>query len=149
MIATTPPTITSRLRACASAGRLLASFVGVVFVVGVVTESRPKGQTDNPAVVAEIREAFAAAYNLDYGPAMDHAKRAVVLGPSSSRAHRGLASILWLKMLFDRGAVSIDHYLGSLSKSQANLPKPDPALAERSEERRVGKECRSRWEPYH
>ena len=25
----------------------------------------------------------------------------------------------------------------------------DYALAERSEERRVGKECRSRWSPYH
>src|SRR2546427_12297773 len=25
----------------------------------------------------------------------------------------------------------------------------DPALAARSEERRVGKECRSRWSPYH
>ena len=24
-----------------------------------------------------------------------------------------------------------------------------PSLAERSEERRVGKECRSRWSPYH
>src|SRR5256885_11922707 len=26
---------------------------------------------------------------------------------------------------------------------------PDPGLADRSEERRVGKECRSRWSPYH
>ena len=25
----------------------------------------------------------------------------------------------------------------------------DPAFTERSEERRVGKECRSRWSPYH
>src|SRR3712207_1663720 len=25
----------------------------------------------------------------------------------------------------------------------------EPALAERSEERRVGKECRSRWSPHH
>ena len=25
----------------------------------------------------------------------------------------------------------------------------DPKDAERSEERRVGKECRSRWSPYH
>ena len=24
-----------------------------------------------------------------------------------------------------------------------------PTVAERSEERRVGKECRSRWSPYH
>ena len=27
------------------------------------------------------------------------------------------------------------------------LPQPSPVL--RSEERRVGKECRSRWSPYH
>src|SRR5256885_16655013 len=26
---------------------------------------------------------------------------------------------------------------------------PHPVLAKRSEERRVGKECRSRWSPYH
>src|SRR5438445_13378653 len=26
---------------------------------------------------------------------------------------------------------------------------PDPVLAGRSEERRVGKECRSRWSPHH
>ena len=26
---------------------------------------------------------------------------------------------------------------------------PFPILASRSEERRVGKECRSRWSPYH
>ena len=25
----------------------------------------------------------------------------------------------------------------------------DPVCKERSEERRVGKECRSRWSPYH
>ena len=25
----------------------------------------------------------------------------------------------------------------------------DPSLLDRSEERRVGKECRSRWSPYH
>src|SRR3712207_448831 len=29
------------------------------------------------------------------------------------------------------------------------LEKLDPALLRRSEERRVGKECRSRWSPYH
>ena len=29
------------------------------------------------------------------------------------------------------------------------LGMPKLILAERSEERRVGKECRSRWSPYH
>ena len=85
---------------------------------------------ENPAVIAELTEAFAAAYNLDHEPAIEHARRAVALGPQSSRANRGLASILWLKMLFARGAVSVDHYMGNISKSQANLPKPDPAAAE-------------------
>ena len=28
-------------------------------------------------------------------------------------------------------------------------PSYDVLFAERSEERRVGKECRSRWSPYH
>jgi tetratricopeptide (TPR) repeat protein len=86
--------------------------------------------SDSPAVVAELKQAFADAYNLDYPEAMAHARRAIELGPESSRAHRGLASILWLHMLFQRGAVSIDHYLGSISKSQATLPKPDPVAAE-------------------
>ena len=29
------------------------------------------------------------------------------------------------------------------------MPRASRTLAERSEERRVGKECRSRWSPYH
>src|SRR5256886_8111297 len=38
-----------------------------------------------------------------------------------------------------------------LQKSGARLPAWSPRLPEtaRSEERRVGKECRSRWSPYH
>ena len=30
-----------------------------------------------------------------------------------------------------------------------SIAKPDIAVITRSEERRVGKECRSRWSPYH
>src|SRR2546427_7149278 len=37
-----------------------------------------------------------------------------------------------------------------LEKNRKDYPnKRDLALIERSEERRVGKECRSRWSPYH
>ena len=32
---------------------------------------------------------------------------------------------------------------------QSKLDAGDKQAAERSEERRVGKECRSRWSPYH
>ena len=35
------------------------------------------------------------------------------------------------------------------SQFQIKLPKPVMDIGRRSEERRVGKECRSRWSPYH
>ena len=37
----------------------------------------------------------------------------------------------------------------ALLKRFGELEIPYPGGAERSEERRVGKECRSRWSPYH
>ena len=37
---------------------------------------------------------------------------------------------------------------GARLRAQARIVDPEKAL-ERSEERRVGKECRSRWSPYH
>ena len=39
------------------------------------------------------------------------------------------------------GSANVERYTGEL------IPKLK--LTERSEERRVGKECRSRWSPYH
>src|SRR3989441_13303971 len=37
----------------------------------------------------------------------------------------------------------------SISEVKEVLPAPRRGKAGRSEERRVGKECRSRWSPYH
>ena len=81
------------------------------------------------AAIKEIFAAFAASHNLDHDQALGHARQAVRLDPNSSRTHRGLASILWLDLLFWRGGMTVDTYLGSLSSMQLNLPKPDPALA--------------------
>ena len=38
---------------------------------------------------------------------------------------------------------------GAWPDNQAVLTRRDPSVLTRSEERRVGKECRSRWSPYH
>ena len=46
---------------------------------------------------------------------------------------------------FDQGMVTVDVIAGTLAGRVA-LPAPPDS---RSEERRVGKECRSRWSPYH
>ena len=51
--------------------------------------------------------------------------------------------------------LGIDYERWPLSQRAAANAPPDAVLAayapeiERSEERRVGKECRSRWSPYH
>src|SRR5258708_39600233 len=43
----------------------------------------------------------------------------------------------------------IDGYAGQVFLSGANFTGERIDLTDRSEERRVGKECRSRWSPYH
>ena len=47
------------------------------------------------------------------------------------------------------GAHSVDALLKHLAQRQKESPDYYERLPERSEERRVGKECRSRWSPYH
>ena len=41
------------------------------------------------------------------------------------------------------------HYWARAAERHAHEARIIPAKAVRSEERRVGKECRSRWSPYH
>lgn len=79
-----------------------------------------------PDVDTLIAAAFTASYNLDQDAALQHARAAVAAGPDISRAHRALATILWLRALFLRGAVTVDHYLGGLTRSQILLPKAPP-----------------------
>ena len=83
----------------------------------------------SPEVTAVIKQAFRAAYNLDEPEALVAARRSVAMGPNEPAAHRALASILWLDILYKRGAVVTDAYLSSGSvKDQVGLPKPPPAL---------------------
>jgi hypothetical protein len=102
---------------------LVALSLGAAPIVAVQAPA-----TASPGVAA-MKTAFAAAYNLDYDEAIALGRQAVALEPGNSRLHRGLASIIWQHILFKRGAVSVDYYLGSVTRSNKNLPKPDPASA--------------------
>ena len=59
---------------------------------------------------------------------------------------RGFLTVLKIGFEFDLGMLFAD--IGVLHDFQT-LPMGRLTPAERSEERRVGKECRSRWSPYH
>jgi tetratricopeptide (TPR) repeat protein len=68
------------------------------------------------------------AYNLDHDEAMALLRRASAAAPDDSAAHRSQAAVLWLNILFRRGAVTVDHYLGSFSRATVDLPKPPPEV---------------------
>jgi tetratricopeptide (TPR) repeat protein len=77
----------------------------------------------------ELRlRALDLAYNLDHDQAIDLLRRAIAMAPEDPTPHRSLASVLWLNMLFRRGAVTVDHYMGTFTRSSVDLPKPPPEL---------------------
>jgi len=69
-------------------------------------------------------------YEHEHDQAIAMLRRAVTLAPDDAPNHRALASAIWLKMLFMRGAVTVDHYLGSFSKPRVDLRKPPQELAD-------------------
>ncbi len=106
---------------------LLACVCALVAVAGRAFPAA--AQTDRPSpVLSIINSAFDAAYNLDIDHAVSVARQAATAAPNDAYAHRALASIIWLDILFHRGAVTVDSYLNGVTKSQLNLPKPDADL---------------------
>jgi tetratricopeptide (TPR) repeat protein len=74
------------------------------------------------------RQAMELAYNLDHDQALTLLRVVVRDHPDDAAARRALASVLWLEMLYQRGAVTVDHYLGSFSRTQVELSKPPADL---------------------
>jgi tetratricopeptide (TPR) repeat protein len=75
--------------------------------------------------------AFELAYNLDYDAATREMEAAVKADPSDPAAERGLAMIPWLLISFSRGAVTVDDYLGNISRQNVALRQPPADLAAR------------------
>jgi tetratricopeptide (TPR) repeat protein len=86
-----------------------------------------------PAVPATPREpparelrarAADLTYNLDHDEAVGLLRRAVAAEPNDPANHRALASTIWLNILFKRGAVTVDHYLGSITGASVVIRDP-------------------------
>ncbi len=84
------------------------------------------GLLQSQETAAVRSRAFALAYNLDHDEAVTLLQESLKKSPNDASLHRALASILWLNLLFQRGAVTVDHYLGSFSRTQVELKKPPP-----------------------
>ena len=75
--------------------------------------------------------AYELAYNLDYEAATREMEAAAAADPADAAAERGLAVIPWLLISFSRGAVTVDDYLGSISRQNVAMRQPPAELAAR------------------
>ena len=112
-------------------------FIAAVLVLAcaAVTARDSAGQSSS----RELRQrASDLVYNLDHDGAIALLRQAVAQDPNDSVNHRALASALWLDILFKRGAVTVDHYLGSFTRSSVELRNP-PADLDAEFKREVAK----------
>lgn len=99
------------------------SFV-ILAVILLLVAAAPGAQS-----AAELRlRALDLAYNLDHDEAIGLLRKAIAAAPGDPAPHRTMAAVLWLNMLFQRGAVTVDHYLGSFTRARVDLKKPPPEL---------------------
>jgi tetratricopeptide (TPR) repeat protein len=75
--------------------------------------------------------AFDAAYNLDHPQAVAFLTEAVEADPADPDAHRAVAVIAWLRIGFLRGSVTVDDYLGTVTRPNINMLPPPPEEATR------------------
>jgi len=85
----------------------------------------PSVAAGNPASIALRMKAAAQIYNLDRDDAIVTFRQAIAADPQDAAAYRGLATALWLSITFRRGNMTVDDYLGRVSKpSVPQAPAP-------------------------
>jgi tetratricopeptide (TPR) repeat protein len=98
-------------------------------MVAIILLMAPAATAQQPETADALRaRATQLIYEHQHDAAITLLRQAVAIAPDQSATHRSLASAVWLKMLFLRGAVTVDHYLGSFSRARVELAKPPPEL---------------------
>src|SRR2546422_7566948 len=68
-------------------------------------------------------------YNLDRDLAVETYRQAIAADPQDAAAYRGLASGLWLSITFRRGNMTVDDYLGKMTRPTGQPPSPPADVA--------------------
>jgi tetratricopeptide (TPR) repeat protein len=112
-----------------SARRALAAVVA-----GAAVLAPPSSAGANPASDALRARAADQIYNLDRDLAIATYRQAIAADPEDAAAYRGLASGLWLSITFRRGNMTVDDFLGKVTRpsNQAPSPPADTAAAFRN-----------------
>jgi tetratricopeptide (TPR) repeat protein len=96
-----------------------------------VVLAAPGVVTGNPESSRLRARAYEHALNLDYDEATRDMEAAAKADPKDPAVERGLASIPWMMISFRRGAVSVDEYLGGVTRQNVALREPPSDLASR------------------
>ena len=108
-------------------GIVAAAVVGLSATASA--SGQPAGPTLTPTAAAALRaRGLDQAYNLDHAEALTTFKQLIAEAPDSPAGYRLAAATLWIKLLFEQGAVTVDDYLGQARSDARRLP-PTPALA--------------------
>ena len=114
------------MRSCESLHCSLA-----VIAIGISVASQPVLEgapvADRAAAVALRAQGVQAGYNLDYDEALAAFRQAIEADPGDPAPHRLIAATTWIRLLFQRGAITVDDYLGEARSDLARDPPP-PAM---------------------
>src|SRR5882757_6044042 len=83
----------------------------------------------NPESDALRAKAAAYTYNLEHDLALATFRQAVAADPQDAGAYRGLASSLWLSITYRRGNMTVDDYLGGVSRPRTPATPPPAEIA--------------------
>jgi tetratricopeptide (TPR) repeat protein len=97
------------------------------------------GAAAGPSVDAQVQQGFNHAYNLDHEEALTILKQAAAQDPSSVGAQRALAVVTWLNLMFTRGTVLVDDYLGPVTKRDDVTVKPPPTAVSQAFRTYIGR----------
>jgi len=105
-------------------------------VMSIELAARP-GQANGTAVIEHVADPARAAalrrrgldygFNLDYPEALAAFEEALEAEPQDATAARLAAATLWMRLLFEQGAVTVEDYLGQ-ARSNVNRKSPSPEL---------------------
>jgi tetratricopeptide (TPR) repeat protein len=90
----------------------------------------PVQGTSGPAsATRQLQVAFDLAYNLDHDQAAAVLEQAMRDHPDDAALPRAHATLTWLNLLFRRGMVLVENYLGPVSKEDVKVVAPPSAAA--------------------
>jgi len=99
----------------------VAALVAAALVAGKPADANPASR--------ELRaKASSQIFNLDRDEAASTFRQAIAADPQDAAAYRGLATALWLSITFRRGNMTVDDYLGRVTKPNSTMEPASPEV---------------------